>query len=140
MYPLPKHNRINVIMEEFTSEPLCLSMEFIESAFASQKEALDIRYKYKTLTAKGKHPEVKENDALKQKKADNNLRVKMLESENLAIQTDLESYQAKQKEINEITKILVNCAMRATPIPDDIMQKCREEINNASSTKQQPEG
>jgi hypothetical protein len=127
-------------MEEFTSEPLCLSMEFIESAFASQKEALDIRYKYKTLTAKGKHREVKRNEALKQKKADNNLRVKVLESEILAIHLDLESYQAKQKEINELTKTLVSCAMRANPIPDDIMQKCREEINKASSIKEQSEG
>jgi hypothetical protein len=127
-------------MEEFTSEPLCLSMEFIESAFASQKEALDIRYKYKTLVAKGKHPEVKENEALKRKKDDNNLRVKMIESEISAIQSDLESYQAKRREINKITKILVNCAMRATPIPEDIMQKCREEINKETSISQQSEG
>ena len=131
MYPLLKHNRVSGIMEEFTSEPLCLSMAFIESAFASQKEALEIRYKYNTLMTKEKHPEVKEYEALKRKEIENNLQVTMLESEILAIQTDLESYQTKRSEMNGITVLLVNCAMRATPIPDEIMQKCREEINKA---------
>ena len=123
------------IMEEFTSEPLCLSMEFIEAAFASQKEALGLRYEYDVHVTKANHPAIKEYEALRLKKVENTSRVNTLELEILTIQTELESYQTKTKEMNGILSVLVKCATRNLPIPDDIMLKCKEEVKLADEAR-----
>ena len=101
-----------------------MSMDFIESAFACQRELLQEQYVQEKIEAYGNNFIVKQNTKLKEMSITNANRVNELENNLESIKDECKDYEANTKELSKISFLLANNAMRNNAIiPPNVTER-----------------